>query len=216
MVSYKSFDQSKLENSILNIYQLANRQENTEGLVWYEIANRFARTIARKHDISLVQVAAIIAALSPATHWAQNIIDTEHLIIVGSSKATVSTYHRNKLKALKFLHGKLEPIDHYIGDKKYSWTKTASFFTNILNPTIAGKVTIDRHALRIAHGYTMTSDDAIYYGNTIRKYQTTSQAFFTVSKDLGLLPQQLQAITWLAYRRLYVTERYNRAAAIIL
>jgi hypothetical protein len=148
MISYKSFDQSKLENSIFNIYQLANRQENTEGLVWYEIANRFARTIARKHDISLVQTAAIIAALSPATHWAQNIIDTESLIIQGK-ESTVSTYYRNKSKALKFLHGKLDPVDHYIGDIKYSWTKTAAFFTNILNPTIAGKVTIDRHACNL-------------------------------------------------------------------
>jgi hypothetical protein len=212
MISYKSFDQSKLENSILNIYQLANRQENTEGLVWYEIANRFARTIARKHDISLVQTAAIIAALSPATHWAQNIIDTESLILLDED-ASVTTYNRNKYKALKFLYGQLEPVDHYIGNAKYNWTKTASFFTNILNPTIAGKVTIDRHALRIAHGYELTADDAIYYGNTPKKYDATARAFITVAKNTGLLPHQLQAITWLAYRRLYVADRYVRNAA---
>ncbi len=101
-ISYKNFSQETLENNVKNIYDLANRSEHSEGIVWYHIANRFAQTIANKHDLTLVQTAAILAALSPATHWTQNIIDTEALIINGL-EATVSTYHRNKIKASLFL-----------------------------------------------------------------------------------------------------------------
>ena len=214
-ISYKNFSQDTLESNVKNIYDLANRQEHSEGLVWYHIANRFAQTIANKHDLTLVQTAAILAALSPATHWAQNIIDTEALIINGL-EATVSTYHRNKIKASLFLSGELDPIAHYVADKKYSWTKTAAFFSNILNPDEIGKVTIDRHAIRIAHGHNMTAEEAIYYANTPRKYNATSESFYTVAADVGLLPHQLQAVTWLAYRRLYVPERWLRDYPIIL
>ena len=215
MISYKSFNQSDLENSIVNIYSLANAQEHTEGLVWYQIANAFIGTMAKRHDISLVKTAAILASLSPATHWAQNILDTEHLIINGKD-STVSTYHRNKLKALRFLDGSLNPVDHYIGDIKYSWTKTAAFFENILNPNDTNKIAIDRHALRIAHGYDLTADQAIFYGNTRQKYEHTARAYFTIADNIGILPQQLQAITWLTYRRLFVADRHKRIAPINL
>ena len=115
MISYLDFSQSDIENSIKDIYSLANTEEVTEGAAWYQIANAFARTISNRHEIPLVKTAAIIASLSPATHWAQNILDAENLIINGEN-ATVSTYHKNRLKALKFLDGTLNPIDHYIAD----------------------------------------------------------------------------------------------------
>ena len=215
MISYKDYNQTELENSIKSIYSLANIEEQTDGRAWYHIAHEFTGTIAKRHNLSIVQTAAILSSLSPATHWSQNILDTENLIINGKD-STVTTYHRNKLKALKFLSGELNPVDHYIVDIKYSWTKTAAFFINILNPNEVNKVTIDRHAIRIAHGYEMTADDAIFYANTRQKYNETARSYFTVADDIGILPQQLQAITWLAYRRLFVATRYQKIAPIIL
>ena len=215
MISYKNFNQASLQNSILNIYSLANTEEHTDGRAWYQIVNAFTGTIAKRHDLSIVQTAAILSALSPATHWAQNILDTENMIINGKD-STVTTYHRNKQKALKFLDGSLNPVDHYIGDAKYSWTKTAAFFQNILNPTQVSKVTIDRHAIRIAHGYELTADQAIFYANTPKKYNETARSFFSVAAEIGILPQQLQGIVWLTYRRIFVTGRRKNIQPIIL
>lgn len=206
-ISYKSFDQDTLIDRIDNIYNLANRSEHSRGLAWYYVANEFAADLAKKYGLSLVVTAGIIAALSPENKWSQNTIDAEQLIVLGD-KFTASTYSRNSDKALAFLHNDLDPVEHYIGDKKYSWRKAARFFENIISPEEITGVTIDRHSGRVAHGYNLSGDEALPYFSTPKKYETTAKAYFSLADDIGILPQELQAITWLAYRRLYVPDRY--------
>lgn len=206
MISYKNFNLDKMTDNINSIYQLASDAEIADGRSWYRLAYRFSQTLADKHDLSLPVVVGIIAALSPETSWTQNIIDAENLITLGDN-CTVSTYPNNKLKALGILYGDICPIDRFVADSRYNWRKTAAFFQNILRPDDTTTVTIDRHAARIAHDYYITADDAIYYSNTVRKYETTAKSYKILASDLNILPQQLQAITWLTYRRLFVTRK---------
>lgn len=215
MISYKSFDQNKLENSIENIYKLATREEHSKGLAWYYIANEFAHSLAIKYDLTFPVAAGVIAALSPENSWAQNIIDAEQLIIQGNTFIS-STYEHNQIKALSFISGKIDPVEHYIGNEKYNWRKAAKFFENIILPDELRNVTIDRHAGRVAHGYNMTGNDALPYYSTPRKYEFTANAYINLADKIGILPQQLQAITWLVYIRLYVDNKYTRIAKINL
>lgn len=65
--------------------------------------------------------------------------------------------------------------------------KIKNFFMNLYDPVNPQYVTIDRWAYKAAG----------YYGNpTNKKYLEVANAYKQSAKDLGLLPNQLQAITW--------------------
>lgn len=65
--------------------------------------------------------------------------------------------------------------------------KVRNFCMNLYNPLDPDYVTIDRHAARIA-GYDK--------GLTRKKYVEIATAYKNVSKEIYLLPNQLQACTW--------------------
>jgi hypothetical protein len=62
----------------------------------------------------------------------------------------------------------------------------------------------------------MTDDQAIYYCNTPRKYEVIEDAYRAVAEKIGIYPQQVQAITWLAYKRQYGRHGTERSYEIPL
>jgi len=77
--------------------------------------------------------------------------------------------------------------------------KITSFFYNILNPIGAEHVTIDRHALGVAIcGLKRRRIDLIMTG---KQYRTIASAYKWTAEQLGILPLELQAITWTTYRQ---------------
>jgi hypothetical protein len=80
--------------------------------------------------------------------------------------------------------------------------KERSFADNISNPKRSQAVTVDRHAVKVALGSIADRDK---YGPEMiiqraGVYETISQAYRDAAKELGMLPLELQAITWLAER----------------
>lgn len=200
----KNFDKGAMGANLEAIFSAATKQEIQQGRDWYHQANKFAKGLAKKYNRSVESVIGIISALSPETKYSQNIEDAQALIERGAD-AVVTTYDKNRDKALKILDGQLDAHEHFTA----ATNKTAAFYFNILQPASAERVTIDRHSARVTHGYYLTADDAIYYSNTPAKYVATQEVYKEIASKHDLLPHQLQAITWLTYRRTIVPERYQ-------
>jgi hypothetical protein len=180
-------------NNILRMFDMATMDEIYLGCEWYAEANRQAQTICANTGYNLAAVCGIIAALSPRNKWSRNIEDVRNLL--ADDNAKVSTFHRNKAKAAE-IKSLLNPsfdqvLDIIKGDK------VCSFYANILNPNLPDIVTVDSHAIGVWLGSRATGQSA--KGDA---YQTIQQAYIDTANGLGLIPCQLQAITWLTYRRI--------------
>ncbi len=200
----KNFDQESMGANLEAIFSAATKQEIQEGRDWYNQAHKFAHGLAQKYDRSVESVIGIISSLSPETKYSKNIEDAQKMLETGT-EAVVTTYDKNRDKALKILDGDLDAHEHFSNVVN----KTAAFYHNILRPNESGRVTIDRHSARVIHGYYLTGDEAIYYSNTPAKYRASQKVYQDVAAEHDLLPHQLQAITWLAYRRTIVPDRYQ-------
>ena len=177
-------------------YSRATQEAIEEGLVWYENANSFANQLATQYNLGPDTVAQIIAALSPAAKWDRNLVDAENMVkafyhrgYIGAKAVTVCTYGKNKEKALDILCGKLQLTPK-------QGLKTYNFWNNIHNPKERFFVTIDRHALRVLLGTGERGAVAI----KPHQYAKASLVYRVLADELGLTPNQLQAIVWVQYR----------------
>jgi hypothetical protein len=192
--------------NILQIYKQSTEDEILSGKQWYHQASDISKLMAVKYQLTDIQTAGIIAALSPGTNWSQNIIDANNLcslLHVGKDihSITCTTYNKNKLKAhYLWLNSNLtenEVFTCLLGASKHV-NKTSSFFINILHPESSENVTIDRHAFRINLGITELPAIAL----TECRYKLMENAYKTASYKLNISAIELQAIVWLTFRRL--------------
>ena len=148
-------------------------------------------------------MAAVIAALSPNNRWERNLRDADNLIgayILGgysdAVKVKSSTYGLNKAKALEILEG-AAPLEVLGG------LKVRAFYGCIMGDDA---VCVDGHAYAIWKGERISTSStpkisAKLYASISADY---AKATDTVNSVLGgqYKPFQIQAITWLAWRRL--------------
>jgi hypothetical protein len=80
-------------------------------------------------------------------------------------------------------------------------SKTWHFFRCIFDPADADSVVIDRHAHDIAVGVIYGGADRGISGGPSqrRRYATLAHAYREAARRLDILPQTLQAITWVAH-----------------
>ena len=191
-------DHEKMIYNIVSVYRDADETQHAEGLVWYEQAKRGAYHIAMKHDVPVYIVVAVIAALSPNNKWARNLVNADALIGAfvngdGIDSVKVSTYHKMKQKAWDILAAR----PSYNGAKDMlKGQKITSFFCDIMGEF---NVTIDGHARNIAYGERVgLTDDRTNIG--VREYRALQAAYEEAARRVGLMPYQLQAITWRVWR----------------
>lgn len=199
---------NEFTDRIIELYDLANDNERIDGRSWYSRASAFIQTLADNHNRTVADTAAIFAVLSPSTTLEQNIIDTVN-VMGKNDDVPVGTYGPQHLKALGVRDLGITPAE-VLGENK-----TAAFWANLVNPNTAGRVTVDRHAARVAAGWTMNAEESYYYVNTPAKYSIMERAYQIAAERLDLLPHQLQAITWLTYKRLFVAKQRNDSAEVI-
>lgn len=161
------------------------------GKDWYVSAHVFAESLALKYSLPLDRVVGIIAALSPSTRWKQNKVDAENIIRDGEL-ATVTTYGRNKQKALDILAG---------GDpfKIVHGRKVTPFFINILDPTDKAFVTVDRWILRTFGIIDKKEQKKVF--DSDKRYEFIADVIRRKAEDYNLVPCQLQAVIWEHTRR---------------
>ena len=192
------FDHEIMIYNITSVYRDADETQHAEGLLWYSDAQKAAHNIAVKYDIAVYIVAAVIAALSPNNKWSRNVSNADALIGAfirgdGLLSVKVSTYNKMKQKAWDILAARPD----YDGAKAMlKGQKITSFFMDIMGEF---NVTIDGHARNIAYGERVgLTDDRTNIG--VREYRALQAAYEEAARRVGLMPYQLQAITWRVWR----------------
>ena len=188
--------------NIIAIYKLANPSEIKHGLTWYVNANTDCMRIANTLELPLHIVIGVVSALSPNNKWERNIINAQDLCTAfmngqDMDSIKVSTYHKMKQKAWHILETmpSYEETITILNGKKI-----VSFFRNISGDET--DITIDGHARNIYYN----DRQGLTTPNTnIKKneYLDIQKAYLRASKKLGVKAYELQAITWVAWRRIH-------------
>lgn len=174
--------------NVENIIATARRATAAEiesGVTWYNQANEIAAEIAPNLEAG----AGVIAALSPRMPWDRNVSLARQAFINGVASGSLGS---NVRKANSIIEGQ-NPENVLGGDK------VRSFYANIVNP-FGDDVTIDRHAFDIAMGYS-TNDKARSVLSRKGVYEQLANMYREAGSILGLTGAQVQAITWVVWRR---------------
>ena len=188
--------------NIIAIYKLAKPSEIKHGMTWYLNANLYCKKISDELDIPLHIVVGVMSALSPNNKYERNIIDAHYLcktFLDGNDMDSikVSTYHNMKKKAWHILE-QMPTYEETI--TILNGRKIISFFKNIMGDET--EITIDGHARNIYYN----DRQGLTTPNTnIKKleYQDIQKAYQRASKKIGIKAYELQAITWVTWRRIH-------------
>jgi hypothetical protein len=175
-------------DNILRVYTRADSRDIAQGRIWYRDANAIASRISNG---DVVKGAGVIAALSPQIHWNVNILFAERAFRMRKASGHYKGLCR---KANDIMRG-AKPLDVIGG------FKSRSFYQNIVNPSDAQAVTVDRHALGIACGKVLSDKVRKNLSKRATVYNAIATMYREAATMLGMLPCELQAITWLTWRR---------------
>lgn len=188
--------------SILAVYLSASQAELLEGYEWYTRASGIAFLISQTYGITKEQAAGVIAALSPNNRWERNTLDAEALVKVvtrgGDPRSIkVSTFHKNKAKAVAILKGS-DPLEVLGG------LKVRAFYECIMGNDDA--VCVDGHAYAIWLGQRVPTSktpkiSAKLYETIANDYRLATAQVNRIT-SAGVVPAQVQAVTWVVWRNL--------------
>lgn len=180
-------DHATMVANIMSVYSEATHEETVQGIYWYRAANTFASGLSAKYGVSLEQAAAIIAVLSPRVSWEKNLTYADHLC-----SGYIPLFLTARCELDRILDGDLNAVSGH---------KVKALFANILHPNTGDEVTIDRRTFNVACKDTGT--------NFSRKgleragaYEAVSDAYRQAAKRVWLSPCQVQAITWVTWKRM--------------
>ncbi|TWF71666.1 DUF7178 family protein [Kitasatospora viridis] len=216
---------------IVDHWNQATDEEKTQGARWYPDAHHVAKAIAKLNpDITDDAEAAhkgagVLSAYSPQQNWWANMHNAarsfveqralgkgEGLMIMGShanaaQKIMDGEHHQKALKGPKtqdfahlIEHGGYEP---QTDEEKASGTP----------PAHSHRVVVDRHALSVAAGRRVGSEEGgefpsgsrHYYEHAAQQYRTAA-AQISGSEGRTVAPHEVQATTWLVRQRLNADE----------
>jgi len=203
-------DYKVTKDNIVKMYDKATKAEYWHGVDWYTDAYNMARDMESNTDyqISTESIVGVIAALSPNNLWDKNKKDAKTVIdhtLKGNydlDDIKVSTYNTQKDKAKKIING--SNIETTLKPNKNSGMKTLNFFKCIMGDTNA--VCVDGHAFHIASNRVNALDkvpslNEKNYNIIANEYKLATE-FINKKYNLNLIPSQVQAITWVTYKRI--------------
>ncbi len=194
----------RILRNITTAYHRANDIDRREGLYWYETAHNDAENLAKRYGISVFQSAGVIAALSPSNAWGANLLDADKLLGVwasGGALPAVGVYGlSNVLKSYRILNGPPDFDAVLTQFNVKTGPKTWAFYQLIADPLRADLVCVDRHAKAIALGAVANGEETSTVSPSEFRYFAAH--YVHVANLFNLLPHQVQAITWVTWRRL--------------
>lgn len=182
-----------LTENVLAVYRQATVAETVEGLEWYADAHALAVALNPENP---AESAGVIAALSPMMPWERNKALAIQAYVNKEASGALSS---NVKKANAILAGN-SPEDVLGGDK------VRAFYGIIADPS-SDAVCVDRHAFDIAVGR-VTNNRSRSALSRKGVYQMFADAYVSASKALSaetgmdISPAQVQAVTWVVWRRL--------------
>lgn len=172
--------------NVLAIYAMATDAEREHGRRWYADAMAAAESLNPDNPR---QAAGIIAALSPRMPWARNLELAARTYADGKASGTMTS---NTGKADRILGGESP-------EAVLSGAKVRAFYGAIVGD--AESVVIDRHAFDIAVG--KVTDDATRAALGRKgEYARYARTYVRAARTLGIPASQVQATTWVVWRRL--------------
>ena len=191
--------------SITAVFNLASQADKNQGLNWYARALTFAVQLSDIYDIETATIVGVIAALSPRNRWERNMQDAESMVKVYAAggdyndlmSLKVCTFTTGKQKAAAILTDKVSDRDALLAILK--GPKLCEFFNCILGDV--DDVCIDGHAYSIWVGDRITLANVPSIGKKLR--QTIKSDYQQAAKDLGIKSHELQAITWVCWKRIH-------------
>jgi hypothetical protein len=196
---------------IAGILQLASEADINAGKEWYDRAYRFGVQLIHAYDgLTLGQAVGVIAALSPNNRWERNCLDADRLISGWANGADLSlikvcTYNTNKQKAIDILSLDAESVDTEAIASILNGQKITAFYRSIMGDPDA--VCVDGHAYSVWIGEKISTTKTPNISSSL--YATIQRAYKLVadrSIELcghKLTPTQVQAITWVTFRRIH-------------
>jgi hypothetical protein len=186
-----------LRSNILTVLDRASDDDRAEGMSWYDDAHRFAAAL----DPNVSRAAGIIAALSPLNGWNNNKRKAiqfydQNGIIKWNGKSNGIGLSNSVVKAERIYRGE-NPLE-VMGSPRA--LKTRAFYSTIDNPRGDHDPVIDRHAFDIAMG-AVTNNKTRAMLSRKGEYTRFAKAYRQAAIDSGIDPAQLQAITWITWRR---------------
>lgn len=181
---------SQRQRNITAVLRQASADELYAGKDWYNAAHALAK---RLHP-NLRVAAAAIAATSPGLRWERNVECAERLINGKPLTGLGVRWYDGVRKAQRVIKGQ-SPETALRGNK------VRAFFACILDPTNVLHCCIDGHAYAIWAGKRIPLDSTPALNN--RLYRKVASDYAVVAKFAGMSPCQLQAITWLTWRRIH-------------
>lgn len=189
--------------NITRCFRAASQADTLSGMDWYARARRLAIELDPNCPH---RAAGVIAAMSPLMSWPQNVRQAKNVYSGIGAKGL----SKNVAKAHAIYNGG-DPLDILGGEK------VTSFYMNIIAPNNATPVTIDRHAIDIACGKVQNDADRNKIIRGKAGYQTIAsmyrRAAEILSKEYGvlILPQQVQAVTWVSWRNTMIRNNHGDA-----
>jgi len=188
---------SEGKDNIRRVYDLADAIDLREGILAYERYHATMQELAAQYGYPLARVAAVFVSLSPNNDYLKNLRSTAavlrgHKEGVPVSQISVSTYNHCKHRAYAFAAGLADFLDVTQGKK------IRAFYQNILDPKDPAPVTIDGHMLGVWLGRQITMKEA---ARIKWRYETIAEDFRAVAGDVGVRPNQVQAVAWFCWKR---------------
>ena len=168
------------------LWDMSSDEDFEAGLAWYRVGHDIGVMIG---DGNADVGCGIIAALSPQEGWDSNIDKAQTMAETGKAGHTELCVSRARA-----IRNGQAPRDVLGGQK------VRSFYLNLRHPEKNGPVTVDRHAVSIVFGRAL-------YGSELRilerpgTYEVIASAYRAVARRHNLLAHQVQAITWVTWRK---------------
>ena len=65
----------RIKRNLDYFFNLATPEQIKEGKRWYKDAHQFCQDVAKEYNVTPLQVASVVSALSPRNRWEQNLKD---------------------------------------------------------------------------------------------------------------------------------------------
>tara|TARA_R100001129_G_scaffold158775_1_gene122641 strand:- start:5 stop:592 length:588 start_codon:yes stop_codon:yes gene_type:complete len=187
--------------NILKVYKQCSSDEIDHGLTWYSDAKDKCQVMADEYQLPLRIVVGVVAALSPTNNWFQNLKDANNMLrqfVVGGyvEDCTVCTYNTMRDKAWSIL----QTMPHTDDDVAFilRGPKITDFFYCIMGHDVC---VIDGHAWCIANADRRTLQEVPNIGKKLRA--ELQEAYRRAAKKHNVTAYQMQAATWVAWKRIY-------------
>ena len=198
---FAELDPAAMRLRLLSVLADASGADETEGAGWYLSGRSVSADLATEFGYSVSQAVGVVAALSPQNGWGSNVVQAGEALSDGHA-GNVGHYDDATDKASAILSGAL-PED-VLGGRK-----VRSFYRNLLDPVRPGHVTVDRHMVDLLTGERFADSKVL---ERVGAYQVFAGVIRGVARELGLLPQVVQAVAWVAWRRAHdVAYRFDGA-----